>query len=148
MSQFIFYKLNLTIFLLFISMKSFAAGHFNCPESIDSKPALAYVPEGWALHVDMGDYTGNKLKEVRFYNGAPEQQAILAPDNENTITNIALWHFGKKRRFDIWQVCTYANTRAMLKRKLSSKITFCEVQFDNNFKTTKIPPQIVKTTCR
>lgn len=114
---------------LTMALHSALAITIQCPQEIKTTQFLQKKVNGWGEFSDDWNIV-HHVNRVTFYAGHPNEHASLAPDNEDTKSNKALWTFGKDK---IWLVCGYSNTGVQLIQELPAKTKRCTVIYDSNF---------------
>lgn len=114
---------------LAMALHSALAATIQCPHEIKTTQSLLKKVNGWGEFSDDWNIVHN-VNRVTFYASHPNEHASLAPDNEDTKSNKALWTFGKDK---IWLACGYSNTAIQLIQKLPDKTRSCTVTYDSNF---------------
>ncbi|TWB34814.1 STY0301 family protein [Nitrospirillum viridazoti] len=107
----------------------------QCPKTFAVTEAPASVPAGFTAYSDGNPPTtvsatpiAHPLATVRFSDGPPTEQAILAPD-ASTKTG-ASWKFEPAPGKDIWMSCAYVATDVIIATKLPATIKSCRLTFD------------------
>jgi hypothetical protein len=117
-----------------------------CPEKITVHQQLAEPLPGWIPKLDDAP---NKLAEITFYDGEPEQKASLVNDSvtRTGTTETAIWHFKPGQDRQIWLSCSYSRTAVLVTQSLPRKTSTCSVAYDPR-QTVAGLPLIVQTTCK
>lgn len=120
------------------------AADVHCPETIPVKQTLLKQFAGWTASMSGLPI---RLAGVTFYDGAPDLNASLAPDNETTRNQrrIAVWKFAS--RSETWLACSYAGTDIVLSRPMPKATTTCRVTYTSN-ETIAGLPAIEKIECQ
>lgn len=93
-----------------------------CPKAIDVEQEIEEVPQGFeAFEQGYPHYANN----ISLYSGAPEEMALLKPDNGDDVAKVYKYSLGKPSS-DYWVVCGYAFTNVSLERKIQHAISYCE----------------------
>jgi len=114
---------------LVMTFQTALAASIQCPDRIKTNQSLQKKIDGWGAFLDDGNRV-HRFNKVTFYAGPPNEHASLAPDNEGTKSNKAIWTFGKD---EIWLACGYSNTEIQLIRKLPEGTKTCNVTYDARF---------------
>jgi hypothetical protein len=114
-----------------------------CPATIRvERQKLAAPVAGWS--VVSKEPQPHRLQFVTFYDGAPAEEASLAPDRSTRLQQT--WEFlGLERPY--WLTCHYAGTSVILGRALPKQIKTCTVTFAANV-TIDGSPAIQRLTCQ
>jgi len=65
------------------------------------------------------------LENARFYDGHPQEEAELVPDESSKQRSV--WRFVKNDKRRIWLTCSYKATTLVLARQLPASVTQCVV---------------------
>ncbi|MGH8632766.1 MAG: STY0301 family protein [Burkholderiales bacterium] len=135
-------------FLVLVSPESGAQpfATTTCPQKIDVEQRVAALPEGW----EAGQATGTVvLVSVAFFDGPPAKQAALKYDSEDRQKRdrVAFWNLPPGAR-GYWISCGYANTTAVISRRLPDSIRNCAVTYEPRKRGAAGPPAIKNITCR
>jgi hypothetical protein len=97
-----------------------------CPETIETQQEPKTIPEGYAVSADtLGP---SRLTYVSFFDGPPEQQADLVPDEDKG--GQPEWHFSSPSKVGgYWIGCHYSRTQLMLTRQLPASVRKCSVSY-------------------
>ena len=108
-----------------------AADVVRCPPAIQVRQQLAAPVRGWTASTDAAPI---QLSGLTFFEGRPEDQASLAPDERK---GIATWTFGSGQ--SIWVMCHYSGTSVTLTRQLPPNTSKCEVTYRTNVTIAGLP---------
>jgi hypothetical protein len=107
----------------------------QCPKTFAVTEAPASVPADFTAYSDGNPPTAvsatpiaHPLATVRFSEGPPTEQAILAPDASTRTT--ASWKFEPAPGKNIWMSCAYVATDVIIATKLPATIKSCRLTFD------------------
>ncbi|MDG3441296.1 STY0301 family protein [Nitrospirillum amazonense] len=121
--------------MLPIGMASAAETVPQCPKTFAVTETPASVPAGFTAYSDGNPPTAlssqplaRPLITVRFSEGPPSEQAILAPDATTKTT--ASWTFEPASGKDIWMSCAYVATDIIIVTKLPRSIKSCRLTLD------------------
>jgi len=121
------------------------AEEVGCPAQISTTQTLARPVSGWT---DRKDTSPNVLAGLTFYDGPPEEQASLAPDEKHVKGKLVeSWELFPNPPRQNWIECIYAGTSIKLARPLPKEIRGCTVTFDEK-QTVDGYPLIEKIACK
>jgi hypothetical protein len=110
---------------LFLAAGPAAAADFACPAVLVLHPTQkADVPDGWAVR-EQGET--HWLDGASVFDGPPEEQADLVPDNENAAPSAAVWTLDPKSERGYWLACRYEGTETTLAAKVPTGAKKCAV---------------------
>lgn len=92
----------------------------QCPANVTLRPHSTAILTEW--HV-IAEAEVHELENVRFFDGDPEQEAELVPD-ESTVQR-SVWNFVGDGKRHIWVACSYKATTLMLARQLPMSVRRC-----------------------
>jgi len=122
-----------------------AAEEVGCPAQISTIQTLARPVSGWS---ERKDPSPNVLAGLTFYDGRPEEQASLAPDEKHVKGKLVeSWELFPNPPRQNWLECIYAGTSIKLARPLPKEIRGCTVTFDEK-QTVDGYPLIEKIACK
>lgn len=102
-----------------------------CPETVDVDQKLKSPVDGWTAIVGS---LPNRLANVAFYDGPPEQMASLVPTKEGKRNGreYATWDLESTNETSrpAWIVCEYSDTQVALSRQLPGSVTECNVTYN------------------
>ena len=98
----------------------------GCPERIRLAQTVQESPSGWS---PVGDESWHPVVNVRFSEGDPSQQLFLRPtvSKPGKEQDLRIWNFTPANN-DYWVSCAYAQTGAIVARKLPPTVRTCEVE--------------------
>jgi hypothetical protein len=97
----------------------------SCPATLVQHPAQkADAPEGWTAR-ERGEM--HWLDGAAVFDGPPEEQADLVPDNENAAASAAVWTLDPKSDRGYWVECRYEGTETTLAGKVPAGARKCAV---------------------
>jgi hypothetical protein len=99
-----------------------------CPQSIDVDQKIQGVPGGFATYIQDGPHQSSGIS---LFSGVPEELAMLKPDNGDEVAKVYRYSLGESPD-EFWVVCHYGLTEVALKRKLETRVTYCESQADTD----------------
>src|SRR6185295_4025694 len=99
-----------------------------CPMKIGTLQGLTMGAAGWTVGVDS---LPTELAGISVFDGPPDQQAHLVPDNgaETGDTRSDIWTLPKNER-GYWLTCRYSSTTVTLTRQLPATVTRCEAAYE------------------
>jgi len=122
-----------------------AADEVGCPAQIYTTQTLAKAVPDWT---ERKDASPNVLAGLTFYDGRPEEQASLAPDEKHVKGRLVeSWEFFPNPPRQNWLECVYAGTSIKIARPLPKEIRGCTVTFDEQ-QTVDGYPVIEKIACK
>jgi len=102
-----------------------------CPETVDVDQKLKSPLDGWTGIVGS---LPNRLANVAFYDGPPEQMASLVSTKEGKRNGrqYATWHLESidETSQPSWLVCEYSDTQVALSRQLPGGVIECTVTYN------------------
>lgn len=104
-----------------------------CPKELVVNQSVATDVPGWTSVNRRESYP---FARIAFYSGPPADDKRVVPAWENRTTTGL--HDGwrlPKQPAGYWVQCQYANTTAVVARKLDDAITFCRADYDPRFAT-------------
>ncbi len=118
-------------FLSFTSLSSHAAEPDACPARLAVSQTTADANPGWK---PFNSDEKHPWVGVSFSEGTPDQKVTLAPSSEKKIKGgtRASWTLTPSAT-GYWVSCLYAQTGAVIAKKLPADATFCEVEYDGQF---------------
>ncbi|HVO86967.1 MAG TPA: STY0301 family protein [Casimicrobiaceae bacterium] len=126
---------------------SFAASSQEpvCPETVNVQQVPLAPPAGWKASLSDARH---RLETVTFFNGPPEEQALLVYDRwtRGKTTSVATWTLPRDAR-GYWIRCSYSATRVALSRKLAPAVSKCEVTYDQQSSNAVGLPAILRIVC-
>ena len=121
-------KLLVASIAFMLSIMPAMAEEVACPQRIDVDQKIQGVPGGFAAYIQDGPHQSSGIS---LFSGAPEELAMLKPDNGDEVAAIYRYSLGKSPD-EYWVVCHYALTEVALKRKLETRVSYCESQADTD----------------
>ncbi len=122
--------------LCFLSGANVTAGtlSLSCPAEIATQQQIMATPAGWKSSVDssaLSAQQGHPAHSIGFYNGTPEEGALLAPDQSKVRGKkmTSTWVLPGKEKY--WFSCNYHQTKLVLSKQLPDPPLRCEAQYDN-----------------
>ena len=118
------------------------AAPVHCPEQLNVDQRAVDLPTGLSAF----DSANRHLwANVQFSDGAPDQQAWLAPDHTRPTGKsfTSHWQFTPTTG-GIWLACGYTGTSMVAAFRLPDAIRTCEVRYDGNVS----PPAATAIDCR
>jgi hypothetical protein len=128
-----------------VTMGIATAEEVGCPAQIVTSQTLTKAVPGWT---ERKDTSPNVLAGLTFYDGRPEEQASLAPDEKHVKGKLVeSWELFPNPPRQNWIECVYAGTGIKLARPLPKEIRGCTVTFDEK-QTVDGYPLIEKIACK
>jgi hypothetical protein len=122
-----------------------AAEDVGCPPRISTTQTLAQPAAGW---VDKKNTSPNVLAGLTFFDGPPEEQASLAPDESHVKGKLVeSWQLFPNPPRLYWLACIYSGTSITLARPLPKELRTCAVTFDPK-QTVDGYPLIERIACK
>jgi len=123
-----------------------AAGQeVGCPAQIVTTQTLTRGPSGWT---ERKDTSPNVLAGLTFYDGRPEEEGSLAPDEKHVKGKLVeSWELYPNPPRENWLECVYAGTSIKIAKPLPKEIRSCTVTFDENEHIDGYP-KIEKIACK
>jgi len=138
-------RINGVLIAAVVTMGVAAAEEVGCPAQIVTTQTLAKAVPGWT---DRKDTSPNVLAGLTFYDGRPEEQASLAPDEKHVKGKLVeSWELFPNPPRQNWLECVYAGTSIKIAKPLPKEIRGCTVTF-NEQQTIDGYPQIEKIVCK
>ncbi len=123
-----------------------SAGEVRCPAEIAVDQRVGAAPSGWTV-----SYNGfkNELATVTIFEGPPEQNASLVPDDQKTgpHTIAQTWKLAPSTS-GYWITCGYSNTSAQISQKLSADVSRCEVTLERDVSFSDGRHPVSSAVCR
>jgi len=121
------------------------AEEVGCPAQIVTTQSLTKAVPGWT---DRKDASPNVLAGLTFYDGRPEEQASLAPDEKHVRGKLVeTWELFPNPPRQNWIECVYAGTSIKIAKPLPKEIRGCTVTFDEQEHIDGYP-KIEKIACK
>ena len=121
------------------------AEEVGCPAQIVTAQALTKAVPGWT---ERNDTSPNVLAGLTFYDGRPEEQASLAPDEKHVKGKLVeTWELFPNPPRQNWIECVYAGTSIKIAKPLPREIRGCMVTFDEQEHIDGYP-KIEKIACK
>jgi hypothetical protein len=120
--------LLLASFVTLVISGAASAEEVVCPQSIDVDQKIQGVPGGFATYIQDGPHQSSGIS---LFSGAPEELAMLKPDNGDEVAKVYRYSLGESPD-EFWVVCHYGLTEVALKRKLETRVTYCESEADTD----------------
>jgi hypothetical protein len=144
--------MNMTAkWLLLVMASTFSAGVFaddyTCPPSLEVQEKLVSTPADWSgmyekasgetAYIDGNEISDTvKLLEVTLYSGEPKAQALLAPDNADSLSeeeeSDSLWAFKSaddQKKQPLYVACNYEGSGISVFRKITAPVKSCSWHF-------------------
>jgi len=102
-----------------------------CPAQLPVTQTVSQPIPGWTPLDQRGNYP---FVRVAFFPGPPADASLIVPTTEYKGT--AGLHDGwdlPHRAAGYWMTCAYANTTAVVARKLADDVDFCQADYDGRF---------------
>ena len=118
----------------------------TCPQKIEVEQRVAALPQGW----EAGQVTTTAaLASVTFFHGPPAAQAPLKPNSEDRQKRdrIVFWNLSPSAR-GYWISCGYANTAAVISRRLPDSVKTCSVTYERRRPGGGGQPAIKRMDCK
>jgi hypothetical protein len=133
------------ILLAALAAAAATAEDVRCPASIATTQSLSGAVPGWT---DKKNTSPNVLAGLTFYDGPPEEQASLAPDEKDVKGKLVeSWELFPNPPRQNWLVCIYSGTSITLARPLPKELRACTVTFDPQ-QTVDGYPLIERIACK
>jgi len=120
---------------------STATETFTCPEKIYVQSQVSDSLAGWQIQNSTGDHF---LVSSTFTDGPPAEKGYLRPSDTlaaaDSLTGVdaALYDLSEMSAGEAWLVCQYANTPAILAKKLPPAYRKCEVSLPRDISGQKV----------
>lgn len=117
-------------FILLVSLQSFGI-ELSCPREITSTQTFSgTTPDGWEAF-DYHPPISHKLQGIGVFNGPPQGEAALIPDNEK---EPYIWTLSKDDKSGYWISCRYGDTRLSLIKKMPDGLSKCVYKYKQKYK--------------
>lgn len=104
-----------------------------CPAQLPVRQTVTQALTGWTAMDQQGSYP---FVRVAIYPGAPAETSLIVPTVEyrGQAGLHDRWEL-PRRDGGYWMTCAYANTTAMVARRLADDVDFCMADYDGRFLT-------------